>query len=203
MKSYILKRSFLKSSFFSALTAALISSGGLSGCASISEEKCQAGNWQELGYRDGSNGVKRGKASKIADTCAKYGIDMNFDAYLAGFNQGLPSYCTYERGFALGENGSSYNQICSGELAADFAPGYDEGRTVYEINKEHKSLISSYEDKLDDIAGTRGRLETEDLSNDDAARLRKKLKRFRRQAEDLKIDIRAWERLHDLPRYRS
>ena len=131
MKSYI-----FRNSFFSALTATLISSGGLSGCASISEEKCQAGNWQELGYRDGSNGVKRGKASKIADTCAKYGIDMNFDAYLAGFNQGLPSYCTYERGFALGENGSSYNQICSGELAADFAPGYDEGRAVYEIYKE-------------------------------------------------------------------
>ncbi len=181
----------------------LLGVAALSGCATISEDKCIAGNWQELGYRDGSYGVKRDKASKIADTCAKYGIDMDFDSYLSGFNQGLPSYCTYERGFALGENGSSYNQICSGQLAQDFAPGYDEGRAVYAVYQEHKSLISSYESKLDDIAGVKGRLESESLSAEDDKRLRKKLHRFRRQAEDMKIDIRAWERLHSLSRYQA
>lgn len=193
----------LKTIIFAGFSLLILGGAGLSGCATISEDKCLAGNWQELGYRDGSNGVKRDKASKIADTCAKYGVDMNFDAYLAGFSRGLLTYCTYERGYALGENGSNYNQICSGELAADFAPGYDEGRAVYEIYEEHKSLISRYEDKLDDIAGTRERIETEDLSAEDISRLRKKLKRFRRQAEDMKIDIRAWERLHDLPHYKN
>ena len=181
----------------------LLVSAGLSSCATISEDKCLAGNWQELGYRDGSNGAARDKASKIADTCAKYGVDLNFDAYLSGFSGGVQTYCTYERGFELGENGSSYNQICSGDLAADFAPGYDEGRAVYEIYRERKSLIAVYEDKLGDIAGTQNRLETEELSSEDEARLRKKLRRFRRQAEDTKIELRAWERLHDLPRYRS
>jgi len=186
---------------FAGVSLLLLGGSGLSGCATISEDKCLAGNWQELGYRDGSNGVKRAKASKIADTCAKYGVDMNFDAYLSGFNQGIPTYCTYERGYALGESGASYNQICSGQLAQDFAPGYDEGRAVYDIYQEHKSLISFSESKVDDITGIRGRLESETLSVEDEARLRKKLRRFRRQAEDLKIDIRAWERLHGLSRY--
>lgn len=188
--------------YFAGLSIVLLASAGLASCATISEDKCLAGNWQELGYQDGSNGVKRDKASKIADTCSKYGVDMNFDAYLSGFGRGLPSYCTYERGFELGENGSSYNKICSGDLAADFAPGYEEGRVVYEVHQEYRSLISSYENKRDDITGTKTRLETEELAPEDKTRLRKKLRKFRRQAEDLKIDIRAWERLHDLPRYR-
>jgi hypothetical protein len=191
----------MKSVLISGLALIALGGAGLSGCATISEDKCLAGNWQELGYRDGSNGVKRDKASKIADICVKYGVEMDFDAYISGFERGLPNYCTYERGFALGENGSSYNQLCAGPLAVDFAPGYDEGRAVYEVYKEHKSLISIYESKLDDIAGVRGRLETEDLSAEDEKRLRKKLRRFRRQAEDMKIDIRAWERLHNLSRY--
>lgn len=191
----------MKLVLISGLALIALGGAGLSGCATISEDKCLAGNWQELGYRDGSNGVKRDKASKIADICAKYGVEMDFDAYISGFERGLPNYCTYERGFALGENGSSYNQLCAGPLAVDFAPGYDEGRAVYEVYKEHKSLISIYESKLDDIAGVKGRLKTEDLSAEDEKRLRKKLRRFRRQAEDMKIDIRAWERLHNLSRY--
>jgi len=182
---------------------AVLGGAGLSGCATISKDTCAAGNWQELGYRDGSLGVKRSKASKIADSCAKYGIDMNFDAYLLGFNQGLPTYCTYERGYARGENGSSYNQNCSGQLALDFAPGYDAGRLVYDVTQEHKSLISSYEGRLGDIAGVRDRLGNEELSAEDDKRLRKKLRRFRREAEDMKIDIRAWERLHNLRRYKA
>ncbi len=192
----------MKTVYFAGISIILLTSAGLSACATISEDKCLAGNWQELGYRDGSNGARRDKASKIADTCAKYGVDLNFESYLSGFDRGVSTYCTYERGYALGENGSSYNQICAGDLAAEFAPGYDDGRAVYEVYQEHAALVSNYEDKLDDITGTLTRLETEDLKPEDRTRLRKKLRKFRRQAEDLKIDVRAWERLHDLPRYK-
>jgi len=81
--------------------------------------------------------------------------------------------------------------------------GYDAGRLVYDVTQEHKSLISSYEERLGDIAGVRDRLENEELSAEDDKRLRKKLRRFRREAEDMKIDIRAWERLHNLRRYKA
>ncbi len=192
----------MRNTILSTMAILALGTTALSGCATISEEKCAAGNWQELGYRDGSNGVRRDKASKIADTCAKYDISMDFDAYIAGFETGLPTYCTYQRGFDLGENGSDYNQLCSGALAVDFAPGYENGYAVYTVYKEHKSLISNYENKLDDIVGIQGRLDGEELTPEDEKRLRKKLRRARRSAEDRKIDIRAWERLHGLSRYR-
>lgn len=191
----------MKQFIFSGVVLALLGGAGLSGCATISEDKCLAGNWQELGYRDGSNGVKREKASKIADTCAKYGVDMNFDAYLTGFTQGLPTYCTYERGFALGENGASYNQVCSGNLAVDFAPGYDDGRAVYAIYQEHKSLISAYENTLGDIVEIKNDLDSGELPPKEMRRLSKQLRKFQIKAEDIKTDIRAWEYLHNLPRY--
>lgn len=181
--------------------AALLGGTALSGCATISQDKCEAGNWETLGYKDGTRGVRRDKIASYADTCAKYGISLNPQEYLAGFNAGLPTYCTYERGFALGENGSSYNQVCAGPLAVDFAPGYDAGRAVYEITQEHKVLVNAYDTALDDIIGTQTRLETEDLSAEDRKRLSKKLRRFRRNAENLRIDIRAFERVHALPRY--
>ena len=181
----------------------LISFGttGLSSCASISEDSCKAQNWEALGYKDGTRGVRRDKVSSYSDRCAKFGITVDLVTYLKGFNEGLLTYCTYERGFALGEAGSRYNQVCSGSLAADFAPGYDEGRAVFEIYQEHESLVSRYENKLSDIDGVSERLANEILSDEDIKRLKKKLRRFKRAADDMRIDIRAFERIHDLPRY--
>jgi len=195
MEAYMLKSSFLFSTFVGIITI------GLSSCASISEDSCRAGNWEALGYKDGTNGVKRNKVSSYADRCSKFGISLDMDEYLTGFNAGLPTYCTYERGFSLGENGSSYNQVCSGLLAVDFAPGYDAGRVVYEIYQEHNQLIAAYEDKLDAVSAVRERLDTEDLSGEDIKRLKKKLRLFKRDADNIRIDIRAFEGIHDLSRY--
>ena len=192
----------MRTLFLSALGLAVMGGAGLSGCASISEDTCQAGNWEALGYKDGTRGVRRDKVAKYADKCSKYGISLNPEEYLRGFNAGLPTYCTYERGFALGEGGSSYNQLCSGALAADFAPGYDAGRIVYAVHQEHRGLIDSYTSRMDDIYGVRQRLDTEDLLPEDRKRLRKKLRRFQREADDIRIDIRAFERINDLPRHR-
>ena len=182
----------------SATTLAIIS---LSGCATISEDQCLAGNWAERGYKDGANGVSRGRLADYADTCAKYAVAPHSAAYLDNYEAGLVTYCTYERGFRRGKNGDSYNQVCSGELARDFAPGFDEGRVVYEIYKEHKRLIRAYEDTRDQLTDVRTRLDNPDLSDDERKRLKKKKHRLAKRREDLRIDIRAHERLYDLSRY--
>ena len=191
----------MRALFLAGLGLAVMSGTALSGCASISKDTCEAGNWEALGYKDGTRGVRRDKVASYADRCSKYGISLNTAEYITGFNAGLPTYCTYERGYALGEAGSRYNQVCAGELAVDFAPGYDDGRAVYAIVQEHSALINRVTSRLDDIAGVRGRLETEDLTPEDRKRLRKKLSRFKAEVDERRIDLRAFERLHDLPRY--
>lgn len=185
---------------------------GLVGCASISEGECVTGNWSDIGYKDGVKGKPRGKLADYAKTCAKYGAKPNRDAYLSAFENGLAKYCTYERGFELGENGSSYNQVCSGNLSTGFSQGYDEGRVVYEIYREHKGLISEYEDTLDAIVDVRGRLAGDkgDLDDDgnviplnsnERKRLTKKQYRLEGELEDLRQDIRDFEYANNLPRH--
>jgi len=198
----------------SILNAAILSVTviGLTGCASISEGECLSGNWSDMGYKDGVNGKSRDKLADYVKTCAKYGAEPNRQAYLTAFESGLVKYCTYEQGFELGENGSSYNQVCSGNLSNRFSQGYDEGRVVYQIHREHKRLIAEYEDTLDALLDVRGRIagdivnEDKDgnaipLSASERKRLVEKQYRLEGELEDLRRDIRDFEYEHDLPRH--
>ena len=184
------------------LSAAALAIVSLSGCASISEDQCLAGNWAERGYKDGANGVSPGRLADYADTCAKYAVSPDNTVYIENYQAGVVSYCTYERGFQRGKNGDSYNQVCSGELAQNFAPGYDKGRAVYEIYREHKRLVHAYEDTRRQLVDVRLRLENPDLTDKELRRLSIKKRRLANRAEDIRIDLRALERLHRLSRHR-
>jgi len=198
----------------SILNAAILSIAaiGLAGCTSISEDDCIAGNWSDLGYKDGVNGKSRDTLSGYIKTCAKYDVKLNRDVYLAAFESGLLKYCTYEQGYELGENGNSYNQVCSGDLSTGFSQGYDEGRAVYEIYREHKRLIGEYDDTLSALVEIRGRLAGDITDKDDDGniiplnasereRLTKKQYRLEGELDDWRQDIRDFEYDNNLPRH--
>ncbi|MGB0906489.1 MAG: DUF2799 domain-containing protein [Maricaulaceae bacterium] len=172
----------------------------LSACHSISEESCVTGNWEAIGFKDGSKGKAPGKTADYAKRCAKFDSIVDQAAYQSGYNAGLPSYCTFERGYERGVSGSSYKQVCSGELAADYAPGYDEGRVVYEIYQQHGEMVERHEDVSVALYEVRRKLAEDELVDNDRKRLRKKAKRLKYRLEDLRVDIRVFERLHDIPR---
>mgnify|MGYP000500814877 CR=1 FL=1 len=190
---------FLKSSL--VFSGILLSLSVMSGCAAVSEDQCASGNWLERGYKDGVDGESSSRISKYADTCSEYGFSVNTTDYLRGHRDGVELYCTYENGFALGENGSEFNQVCAGGIGDGFAEGYDAGRERYEIYQERESLIASYNDKREKLYGIRSRYDETDLMAGDIKRLRKKEARTETELEDIRIDIRAFERLYDLPRH--
>lgn len=192
--SIALKQTFLLSGIM-AFTAAI------SGCASISEDQCAAGNWLERGYRDGLNGDSSSKISEYADKCSEYGFSVNSATYLRGHRDGVELYCTYENGFARGESGLAFNEVCAGGIGDGFAEGYDGGRQRYAIYQEHESLISNYKSKRETLTGIRSRLDEPNLMAKDRKRLRKKERRIEDDIEDIRIDIRALERLYGLSRY--
>lgn len=173
----------------------------LDGCASISEDACLAGSWSDIGYKDGAKGKSRGKLADYAETCGKYGVTPDRTAYLTAYESGLDSYCTFDQGFSLGENGSEFNQVCSTRTVSGFAEGYDDGRALYEIRKEHRNLKSEIENRVESLTEVKRRLSDEEMDDDERDRLNKKRRRLRKQIEDLRIDIRAHERLYDLPRF--
>lgn len=183
------------------LPSVIIFAAAATGCASVSEDQCAAGNWLERGYKDGLKGRSSSKISKYADQCSEYGFAVNSTAYLRGHRDGVELYCTYENGFALGENGSDFNPVCAEGVGDGFAEGYDDGRQRYEIYKEHKDLIARYDSKREKLFGIRSRFDETDLMASDIKRLRKKEARTEIELEDLRIDIRAFERIYDLPRH--
>ena len=52
---------------------ALASTTLMTGCETISEEACLAGNWEDIGFRDGEQGRSRSRLVKIAETCGEVG----------------------------------------------------------------------------------------------------------------------------------
>ena len=84
---------------------------------------------------------------------------------------------------------------------------------VYEINREHKRLISDYEETLEDLVDVRGRLAGDiidkdgegniiPLSTSERKRLTKKQYRLEGELDDRRQDVRDFEYANDLPRHR-
>ncbi|MEP3653400.1 MAG: DUF2799 domain-containing protein [Litorimonas sp.] len=170
------------------------------GCSTISEESCIAGTWESLGYEDGRNGESRGRFNKIAETCAKYGISANAAKYRIGYNQGLPLYCSYDKGFDHGEAGRSIKTECREINSIPYINGYDEGYVVYEIRKEYEGLVDAYDNRRAALEDVVYRLSDSALEDKERKRLRKKRRRLERELDDKRIDIRAFERIQDWPK---
>jgi len=183
------------------LTTIILGTVGLTSCATISEDECIAGSWQEIGFRDGENGKSRSKLADYAETCIKYNVTPDRLSYFQGFEQGLLRYCSYDKGFNTGEYGNSANEECRSVPDNGYFAGYEEGRIIYDINREHKSLIAEYDRTIERLVETKRRLEEEDLDAEGRKKLRKRLLRLQDQREDNRIDIRAFERIHNLPKY--
>jgi hypothetical protein len=182
-------------------SALLIGAFSVSSCATISEEECIAGSWEEIGFRDGENGKSRSKLADYAKTCVKYNVAPDRATYFRGYEQGLLRYCTYDKGFSSGEYGNSSNAECQSVPDNGYFAGYEDGRAVWVINQEYKGLIAAYDRTIDDILNIRTRLETEDLEPKERKSLRRKLLRLEDSREDVRIDIRAFERVHNFPKY--
>jgi len=177
-----------------------IFAGSLASCATISEESCIAGSWESLGYEDGREGESRGHFGKIAETCAKYGITANAAEYRLGYDQGLPLYCSYDRGLSHGEGGSSPKAECREINAVSYLDGYDEGRAIYVVEREYQGLIDVYNDRRVALEGVMRQLYEDDLTDQEYKRLRRLKSDLEDEMDEARIRVRAFERLQGGPK---
>ena len=170
----------------------------LSACATISQSECVAGNWSDLGYRDGVNGRARDRLADYVQKCGEYNAPVDRQAYLASFETGLTHYCTYDKGFARGREGSSYNSVCQGQAALDFRAGYEDGYREYELRQRYKKFTRDIEDAEAALADVKGRILDPAIAADEKDRLLKKKKRLDRELEELRWDFRRFKHKYDL-----
>lgn len=179
---------------------------GLSGCATISQDECLAGNWADIGYRDGVNGTSQTRIADYANTCSKYGAQIDRDTYLKSYNAGLALYCVPDNGYEVGRSGSSYKNVCAAPEFAGFRDAYYEGRAQYEeeqerlriLEAEHDRIIEAIEYTEHEIQSVRRRIDNPETAQGERDRLRRKLRRLQDRIRYQKEDHRAFDRANDL-----
>lgn len=126
----------------------------LTGYYSLSAEQCQTADWEMLGYEDGDSGKSLGLLGKHQESCGRFGIFIDQDAYHKGYEKGrdayIARYCTPDNGYQIGRKGKNYKNICPAELQVDFVQAYERGfdlfvedyctpTNAYQLGQQNKS----------------------------------------------------------------
>lgn len=126
---------------------------GLNACASLSKDQCLAGNWHDIGQRDGRQGYKSESLDAHTKSCAEYGVRPDRDKYTRGYNEGIAIYCSPVNGRHVGETGGYYHYVCPASKEEAFLRQYTYGRELYDAQKKidsARSDLSSKEGQLRD-----------------------------------------------------
>ncbi|WP_019672574.1 DUF2799 domain-containing protein [Psychrobacter lutiphocae] len=129
----------------SALVGAIIL---LSGCATtqaLSPEQCQAGNWKEIGYADGTVGRSGDFFGKHLQSCSQIsGSTPNRMLWEEGRQEGLKEYCTELNAYKLGREGYAWQPVCPMENIEKLEEAYDQGRYYYLRQRDLEYLTTPY-----------------------------------------------------------
>jgi hypothetical protein len=131
----------------------------ITGCGSrptVSENQCIAGDWQTLGYRDGSAGYRSTTLLAHQDACGEHGIVPDRAGYMIGWEQGVREFCEPNNGFVVGERGQSHNNVCPDDLRGPFLSAYQQGRSLYLARAEVANLersLAQRQTRLEQVKG--------------------------------------------------
>lgn len=129
----------------SLATGALLA---LSGCATtqnFTPQQCQASNWQQVGYVDGSNGRSGAYFGRYTNSCANVvGATPNRILWEKGRQQGLKNYCTELTAYKVGREGYDWQPVCPLAGIDKLEEAYSQGRYYYIRQRDLDYLRSPY-----------------------------------------------------------
>jgi len=154
----------------------------LAGCASMDKSECVNANWYAIGLEDGAQGRSVDRLGAHRRACAEHNVSPDGERYAAGHSEGLKSFCTYERGYALGRGGKTYAATCPPGLREDFLAGYQRGRVLHDLNRRLDQVNA-------DIRKTKAGLSEPGVSPRTRSQLAERLEGLSREAAQLERDI--------------
>jgi hypothetical protein len=176
---------------------AIIGGLQLAGCASISESECQLSDWRAVGYEDGSQGRPTDTFGRYRKSCAEHGVAPDFQAYQSGREAGLREYCQQTRGFQEGARGATYQGVCPADVEPDFLAGYNDGRTLHDLeySLHHTNRrISDNEARINqielDLAGNMLAATADGATREERARLVLETKQLAEERAALRLEIK-------------
>lgn len=110
--------------------------GLLSGCATLSEDTCRAGDWQTIGFADGKDGRDSDHIYAHARACNDFGIAPIRATWEAGRQEGLKLYCRPERAWREGSHGNRLRNVCAPEDMRALRHENERGLQYYRIGRD-------------------------------------------------------------------
>lgn len=176
----------------------------LGGCATMSEDQCRAGDWGGQGFRDGSQGLPMSRLDDHAKACGKHGVTPEETPYRSAREDGLRTYCRFERGFEEGRRGRSYHGVCRPEEEADFLPAYHDGRRLHaaeaaleSARSELDSAIAWIDDREDKLSAKQRELRGEGKTEAEREQIRNRIEEVRGELRQARRRARDAERALD------
>ena len=183
----------------------------LGSCSTMSKDECLAGAWGEKGYADGAAGYPVTRLDDHAEACAKYQVAPNPAAYGSAREDGLRTYCTFQRGWIEGREGNTYYGVCRPDEEAEFLPAYHDGLRLHQVEaavETAESALSSATARIDDredkLDAKQRELRSDGLTDEERQRIRDRIDEVRgeirearrnaREARD-SLDHAEWDRV--------
>jgi len=168
------------------ILGAAVAAAALAGCATMSQEACLQGDWAGVGFKDGEAGHPQSRLDDHAKACAKAGVVPEAAPYFAARDQGLKLYCTQDRGFDEGRNGSGYAGVCPQGAERGFLVGYADGQLVHDAvsrlnqaESDRDSADHRAEKRDREARGVEDELTNPKLNDEQKHELRDRLNRLR------------------------
>ncbi|WP_444896257.1 DUF2799 domain-containing protein [Microbulbifer sp. SSSA005] len=162
----------------------------------MSEDECYVADWQAIGYEDGAAGRDLSYLGRRRESCAKYGVTVNTNAYRGGRGEGLELFCTELRGFDQGRSGNHYNGVCPADLEGLFLRGYNSGQDIFLAKSAVEEIVSAIhnlelerEHILDDMTEIGAMLVDEAIDNSERVTLIADVARLKVRHSELGMEI--------------
>jgi hypothetical protein len=127
----------------------------LAACASLNEDTCRAGDWEQIGFEDGTRGAGPDQIFRHARACNDYGIAPNKTLWDKGRTEGLKLYCTPRVAYEEGADGARLRPVCPLEDRTPLLEQNERGLTWYRLGRDidqAESRISRINSLLHDLA---------------------------------------------------
>lgn len=160
-------------------------------CASLSEDQCRGGDWQGIGYTDGTKGATPSRLADHQKACAEYGISPNIGAWEAGRQAGLRVYCTPENAYSVGREGNSLSTECTPAELSLMRQPHHVGKQYYELNREKRRLESERSDIESQLSSLRS--DDDDYLRRERRRLQRESARLEGRIRQIELDIRRFD----------
>ncbi len=115
----------------------------------------------------------------------------------AAREDGLRSYCTFERGWEEGRSGNTYYGVCRPEEEQIFLPAYHDGLRLHEVEAAFETAESALnsaeariENRQDKLEAKERELDGEGLTDQERERIRNRIQEVRGEIREARRDAR-------------